>query len=464
MVAVLAACETPRPPERTAFSPKCPEHLENWMAADSGEHGGEVFQTVRMITASGDLAGMPEVHDCQRLIFADDAGQKTYGPLGVLFASRSLDGLFDRAGGGDAQYPVRAAATINTWEGSYPPLHLPSGWSCLYIVRRPRQFEAHPEVQRVRPADTTSRVRAMTELLTTVARSEVDTAMIRSEMLSLWAGGDQPYPAYVFVAHVVPVDATADGAVECPVGDSERLASFPALAVTATPLASLVGTPGVAALGGFSAARWDADFGNGGRSQHISLRCGDSWCDVMPTDAAGPVPDLRPGDMPSGARAELKGWYDQQYLALPDPEHPGRLHPGPTLATYMPVRDLGSFDLNKFDNWTVVGYLHLSEASPTYKEKLNLDAGWNTVWLRRGELHDGEVAARGCRGTDEEKHKLNPWYAKVETAAGQVTLYCSYQQIHPGPAADLPGIVRWRWLDDDETTWQRCPTGCCPIS
>ena len=291
--------------------------------------------------------------------------------------------------------------------------------------------------------------------------------MIRSELLSLWAGGDRPAPVYAYVAHVVPVDATADGAVPCPVTNSERLAGFPALAVSATPLATLVGAPGAAALGGFSAARWDADFGNGGRSQHISLRCGDSWCDVMPLDAAGPVPDLRPGDLPSEARADLKGWYDQQYLALPDPEHPESLHPGPVLATYLPHRDLGGLKDSVFVNWRVVGYIHLSEASPAYKEKLNLEAGWNTVSLLKGESPGNVVAVRDCRGAaqqskDDEKHKLDPWWVKVEAPAGGASYFCSYRQTHPGPAQDLPGIVRWRWLDDDETTWTRCPGGCCP--
>jgi hypothetical protein len=309
----------------------------------------------------------------------------------------------------------------------------------------------------------------MTELLGTVARTEVDTAMIRSELLSMWAGGDQPEPAHVFVAHVVPVDATADGAVECPVGDPERLASFPPLAVTATPLASLVGTPGVAALSGFSAARWDADFGNGGRSQHISIRCGDSWCDVMPRDAAGPVPDLRPDGIPADAMADVKGWYDQQYLALPDPAKPGTLMPGPTLATYIPVHKLGSFMDPQFGEWRVVGYIHLSGASAHYEEKLNLEPGWNTVSLRRGELTDEETPSRDCRGPevgseDAAKNKLNPWKVRIGTPGGRVSYYCSYQHTHPGPAQDLPGIVRWRWLDDDETTWQRCSAGCCPIS
>lgn len=469
VAAALAACATPPPPpDRTAFSPKCPEHLENWLAADTAE-GKEIVQPIGTITASGSLADMPEVHDCQRLIFAQGDGQRTYGPLGVLFASRSLGGLFDRAVGGEAQYPVPAAATINTWEGSYPPLHLPSGWSCLYIVRRPRQFEAHPEARLVRPTDTTSRVRVMAELLGTVARTEVDTAMIRSELLSMWAGGDQPEPAYVFVAHVVPVDATADGAVACPVSDSERLAAYPALAVGATPLSTLVSGSGMAALDGFSAARWDADFGNGGQSQHISLRCGDSWCDVMPTDAAGPVPDLKPAGMPPGARADLKGWYDQQYLALPSPDQPGKLQPGPTLATYVPVQDLGNLAPGDFGEWKVVGYIHLSDASAPYKAKLNLDEGWNTVFLRQGEPREGEVPFKVCRGAakgsrDDEKHKTDPWVAKIETAGGQVSYFCSYRHVHATAGAVLSGIVRWRWMEDDETTWQRCPTGCCPIS
>jgi hypothetical protein len=173
--------------------------------------------------------------------------------------------------------------------------------------------------------------------------------------------------------------------------------------------------------------------------------------------------------MPSEARADLKGWYDQQYLALPSPDQPGELEVGPTLATYVPVRDLGDLHDPDHVEWRTVGYIHLSGASAPYKAKLNLDAGWNTVYLRKGELRDDERPAKGCRGAaqhsdDDQKHKLVPWSAKIETAGGQASYFCSYKHLHAPTGAALPGIVRWRWLDDDETTWQRCPEGCCPIS
>jgi hypothetical protein len=143
--------------------------------------------------------------------------------------------------------------------------------------------------------------------------------------------------------------------------------------------------------------------------------------------------------------------------------------PGPTLATYIPARELGDLKEPQFGEWRAVGYIHLSNASAPYKAKLNLDEGWNTVYLRQGELREGEVPSKGCRGAaqnskDDENHKANPWSAKIETAGGQASYFCSYLHVHATAGAVLPGIVRWRWLEDDETTWQRCPTGCCPIS
>lgn len=455
-----AACNPSVPPQREAFSPKCPEHLQNWAAADSGEHGLMRVQTIGMIVASGNLAGMPEVNDCQRLVSVHGDGTRAYGPLGVLFASRSLEALFARSVGGGTQYPAHAAATINSWPGGYPWLHLPAGWSCLYIVRRERSAESHRELMRVR-GDTAEVGRVVAAALRTHAANAVDTALIRSDLRSAWVGEEARQPEYVHAAYVVPADPTADGAVECPVVGSERLADFPALGVSATPLVDAAAAP--------SAARWDADFGNGGQSQHISVRCGDAWCDVMPTDAAGPVPDLRPDGVPADAMADLKGWYDQQYLAVPDPAKPGSLMPGPTLATYVPARGMGNFTQPQFDEWRVVGYIHLGGESAHYKDKLNLEPGWNTVSMRRGELTDAETPFRACRGEavgseDDAKHKPDPWWVRIGSAGGRVSYYCSYRHQHPSATDVLPGIVRWRWLDDDETTWQRCPQGCCPIS
>lgn len=458
LVGLVVGCP---PPEREAFSPKCPEHLEGWLAADSAE-GGVRILTVNSIPASGDFGNLPEVHDCQRLITADDSGQKSYGPLGVLFASENLMGLFGSPAPEGTQYPVRAAATINSWPDDYPALHLPPGWSCLYLVRMPQLTAMHRRLYEVRQ-DSLAVTRAVGEALRTHARTAVDSALVGADLRDAARATrealESQEPRFSYVAYVLEVDypERCDGPAS-----AELLAKAPSLRVAATPVTALLDDRQFMDGRGFSAARWDADFANGGHSQHISIRCGDAWCDVMPQDAAGPVPDLIPEGLPHDALTALKGWYDQQYLAVPDPVNPGRLVPGPTLATYVPVSGIAGFALSDFKVWKTVGYIHLSGASGYYKDKLNLSEGLNTVSLLRGPLPSPLRPARECR--EPAKHNPDPWWVQVESATGEKSYYCSYRHQHAGGSNLLPGFVRWRWLDDDETTWQRCPEGCCPIS
>lgn len=451
------------PPEREAFSPKCPEHLEGWLAADSAD-GAVRILTINAIPASGDFGNLPEVHDCQRLITADDAGQMSYGPLGVLFASEDLLGLFDARAPAETQYPARAAATINSWPDAYPALHIPPGWSCLYIVRMPQLTVVRRRLDEVRQ-DSLAVTRTTGEALRTYAHTAVDSALVAADLrnaaMATGEALDSPEPRYTYVAYVLEVDHPERCARPA---SAELLAKAPSLGVAATPITALLDSRHFTQGRGFSAARWDADFGNGGHSQHISIRCGDAWCDVMPLDATGPVPDLIPDNLPPDALTALKGWYDQQYLALPDPANPGRLVPGPTLATYFPVSGIAGFAFTDFNEWRTVGYIHLSGESEHYKGKLNLSEGLNTVSLRRGVLPSALTAARECRGGDAEKHTPDPWWVRIKSATGEESYYCSYYHGHPTSAQVPPGMVRWRWLEDDETTWQRCPEGCCPIS
>lgn len=465
LAGVLVGCS---PPEPAAFSPKCPEHLANWMAADSAE--GEIrIMPVGTIPASGALGDLPEVHDCQRLIRSEGSGQRSYGPLGVLFASQALADLFVGMAATGTHYPARAAATINSWPTGYPQLHLPAGWSCLYIVRMPVNPQLRMRALRARE-DTAQIASLVARTLRESAHNAVDTALVwagvRNATLALPSEPTPEEPQFTHLAYVVEVDHP--GRCDAPASES-LLAEAPSLAVAATSTAALAQSAQYVEGRARSAARWDGDFGHGGRSQHISIRCGEAWCDVMPLDATGPVPDLLPDGFPADAMTGLKGWYDQQYLAVPGPTGTPGLVPGPTLATYAPVAGLSALTTEEFDRWHVVGYIHLDGASPHYKEKLNLSEGLNTVSLHHGELAEGERPFNQCRGSvqgsdDDQKHKSDPWWVKIESPDGATRYFCSYRHEHSMPALSLPGFVRWRWMDDDEVTWQRCPTGCCPIS
>jgi hypothetical protein len=160
---------------------------------------------------------------------------------------------------------------------------------------------------------------------------------------------------------------------------------------------------------------------------------------------------------------ESRGWYDQQLLAEPDGA--GGLKVGSVLATLIPTPRLEQLNKDSdFDDWTVVAFAYFPEESATYKAKFNFDRGLNRIFLRRGPavvaLPKGVLPVRIC----ESDNSTDPWWAKIESAGGDVKFYCANRWKHSGGDEALPGTVRWRWLDDDEKTWIRCPTGCCPIA
>ena len=47
---------------------------------------------------------------------------------------------------------------------------------------------------------------------------------------------------------------------------------------------------------------------------------------------------------------------------------------------------------------------------------------------------------------------------------------CAYRTDHAGVKdlngnpVDIPGTARWKWDEDDEKLWVRCPQGCCTVN
>lgn len=499
-------------------SPKCPEHLAEWKAFVRGDVALPQQVPVTSVPAAGPFSDVPEAHDCQRLVSRLGDGRLAYGPLGVLFASHPMPTQFTQAGASRYQTMERASATIylEAREG-YPALKLGAYWSCLHIVRREilsRRFaewfggqlaggspgdslralltvlrsarEAPPE----RPEAPSRAFRDDLAYLSTRLRADRSpTDSLRSIRDVLGAVAQPPAarphpPSHAYTAVIQPADSPAQCAHRLPPSFlTESAMQSQGLQVHATPISALASPQlleretrprgGVLGLADVSAARWDGDFGHGGRSQHISVRCGDAWCDVMPIDAAGPVPDLVPAalrdSMPAAlresapARTELKGWYDQQYLAERDPADTSRLVPGRVLGTYAPVDSLADRPKEAFDVWRIVGYIHLDGPSPVYKAKLNLSEGVNEVYMIRGRRPDDVALGGTCTPPRPSQGYVNEeWWVKIRAADGQEMMYCSFRHPHPATSPMFPGLARWRWLDEDEETWQRCPEGCCP--
>jgi hypothetical protein len=157
----------------------------------------------------------------------------------------------------------------------------------------------------------------------------------------------------------------------------------------------------------------------------------------------------------------VKGWYDEQYLAVPaGPD----LVPGTALGTIFPAADLEANVEADFDKtWKQVAVVSLSAASPKYEDRFNFILGPAPLGRSVISLCKGDVKA--ClppSATVNQCDQLgDPWWAKI--VSGTTTRYrCVIRRQHPGVL--IPGAARWRWQVDDEDMWIRCPTGCCHVT
>jgi hypothetical protein len=194
-------------------------------------------------------------------------------------------------------------------------------------------------------------------------------------------------------------------------------------------------------------ARWDVR----GGEYIISLKCGDAWCEVGSTSVPSaevnvpgvPLTDAQRAQMRVG---RIKGWYDEQVLAIPAdgaPTLPGvYVKPSPISARVVPAHDLGKWDeCIDFANWKTVGTIEM-QYHAHYESKLGLKQGNNRLQLR-------------C--------KEDQWEAKVIAPGNIEKELAVVRHGHEDENLKVPGTLRWRWLPDDETIWARCLEGCCQV-
>jgi hypothetical protein len=218
--------------------------------------------------------------------------------------------------------------------------------------------------------------------------------------------------------------------------------------------------------------RWDRDPVSG--HQYIGVRCGQWWCEVG--EETGFQSSLPAVDEPAGSAyleaftqfdgvAEIsqrerdrvigvKGWYDQQVLAVLSGD--GRLTPSGVTGTIIPHPALDRAELTNehFREWRPAAYVYLDAP---YKGKiLTLPQGLTELDLCFGTpaTCDIDPVPSGCAAVVGEA-----WWGRLRSE-GQVPEYrCLW---HDATSKVIPaGSARWRWLEDDETTWVRCVEGCC---
>ena len=402
----------------------CPEHEINIRT----EHG--IFVTT--IPIAPNIATIPEFHDCQRFLIkpgsqptpspafgVHSAGPNavTYGPLVAIWIAEAADTLFQ----GKDSLPVSlgdsvaaAIALIHSWgPDTYEPLFIRPGFSCLYLWRDSR-------------------------------------------------------PPYTWRAMIVWLGVRTD-----PCRDPARVAGLDGAMLQVRPVAA-----GAAFKGSDipPVARWDRDPGRG--TQYIGVKCGAQWCEIGQqgftssgaaaneafATAVDAAMEERPGSSPALPAAQrqrvlaVKGWYDQQMLAT---FIGTTMVPSGIVGTIVPHPAMHGDQVAaaSFDGaWVQVAFVHVT--APYSGKHLELAQGLTELHFCKGTADRCGIPAGAttCKNTSATTNP-DSWWVRLTPAEGSPRYRCLKRDTSTPP---IPaGAARWRWLEDDETTWVRCPQGCC---
>jgi hypothetical protein len=427
--AVLAAACQQEPATQQAAQagtgrPECP--VDTIVIRDSTD---SVVKTITVVPLAQSQTKVPEFNDCQRFVVGDTSYDSLYA-IYAAFHMERLPGMLkptpervkgrlgqrpDTSSGDGAAPPpgVTSAlsfAEIVSWGGTYPPLGIKPGFNCLYVFKDHGRRRA-----RLIPVALTD-----SACNTTIRNPLAETA--GKELIVL---RDEAHPE----------DGTTDG-------------DFPPV------------------------ARWDWDSLH--HKQYIGIKCDrEMWCAVgdsdlvpSPQQAESPPFDANDGvanmtSLPAKQHRtwRIKGWYDFQRLAVRQDGKTkpsqiwGKIFPHPMLGTHNDKADFSK------------GWVHVATVQVTGRydgAAVHFGEGFNKIYLCMigDEDHCTGLGVPTC-----PDYGTGIWMAKIVLPSDSVYYRCVHQRDHTDQAqADgysIPAATRWRWLADDETTWERCTEGCC---
>lgn len=429
-VCCLTACGPPGRP-RQQVSPQqvlagrreCP-HDWNWDSLWAGKHWPRLQTPKPYLEVTDQLQNVPELNDCQRFIVPDrwNPAVLEYDSLFAIFAAASRlprEGPLVARGAVPAPTDSALAAAEIYAEGSYPPLHIQPMLNCLFMAGEGLTWRAK-------------------------------------------------------ILPVGPVDRKCGGAV-----DLDTLGQGYELEVRAATAGSEFEDDDYPAV-----ARWDWDDEH--RWQYIGVKCGAAWCEVGPPRfTSSPGHAALAAGAPQGVDPRqyrrtrlIKGWYDEQYLAVPANNSLG-VRPSGIYATVFPDPRIDAYSDADFQPTAASGANPwLLGAAITFTGGTQAE---RTTYLRKFGL--GMAAASGlsnvigiCNGTeagclpaavqtvlkadaDYQKCDHRGWWGRVGGPDGRYV--CVTRCAIPG--IDVVGTARWRWTRHDEGVWMRCAQGCCEV-
>jgi hypothetical protein len=383
---------------------------------------------------------VPEFHDCQKFLVGDGT---QYGPLVAIFAAWELD---------------KVTARLDSAAGIAPLARPVPGARSDTLTPTSGATAAAPNT-----GASGSFGLAAALIVNLGARYRVDDFDIRPgyNCLFMWRGGKVQWKAIIV-----------------PVADEKTCTNPLGLDSVNTSLGLKVvedKTGGNDSKAYPPVARWDYDPVS--KQQYIGIKCGAAWCEIgsrnFKPNAAYTALNDRVG--------RIKGWFDEQYLAIIKTGTGGPTAPMPSRlkGTLIPHPDLDRYTAADFDNrWAVVGYVALdgdTQQLPFYKTKLNLERApvGNLNTLNEIAMCMGSKArclpagaASKCTLDGSEPGDQVLWWGRITAATSKAVIYkCVKREDHSmiQPPIHIPGTARWRWLLADETSWTRCIEGCCEI-
>jgi hypothetical protein len=207
------------------------------------------------------------------------------------------------------------------------------------------------------------------------------------------------------------------------------------------------------------------------------VRSGGAWCDVGPMGFGKPGTYHQRHQKSGVAKGwqrvtNIKGWHDEQLLALPGLNLDGLPRVSDILGTVIPDSQLVNRTFADWEEAAQVALLGPENQIRYYTRRFGFTAtnaeqplDLNKIFACRGKSCVSGQSIRGdceCPSGDQYCSDLEEWYAKVVSADRSETVYhrmCRYSMCD----VRIPATARWRWLRGDEGAWFRCVDGCCEL-
>jgi hypothetical protein len=403
-------------------------------------------------SAAGWTTDIPEFHDCQRLV----TKEASYGPLVAVFAADALDTILGSAPGDlPAGFPrIRAVAEVVNVDGAaYEPLGVQPQSNCLFVwptehtvILEAKMVPVGSDYKKCRDLTSVDDILRMPGTRLQVVRVRVDGFKIPSDYpkVARWDWDPESMTQYI---------GLGCGVYWCEIGQS--------IAMTYAQHS-----------GPTSPAYMDGRYEYDARTQISTF---------FPTRAAGT--SLTAEDR----IRSIKGWYDQQLLAVYD-GNVARV--SSAFGTVFPSASLDTLTSDGVKGrWARVAYATVADATSD-ADAAYYAAKSNFFRARRGSSFKEMTALEVCYGRTKDcvgvpdalaaphrldrscggywmlvrAKKVERWWVRSVKPDGQAAYFCLTRRGHPAEHAEKvnpPRTARWRWLMLDETEWEECLSGCC---